>query len=177
MTSAAPRSFRQNRLPRCWSLRPLGRFKRIGFVQALGLRSDWHGRLGLGGGRKKGKKQAEEAARTNRRRTKKRGAAERAARWDKYICRRRFNPRSRSVSFPFSLFPTPNRLCQSECGPKARHEADSFEPAEWSSRLTPGQSGWLGAAAVGSIPDLALSHPQKVNKKFPLFLQRLYLSF
>ena len=38
--------------------------------RALGLRSDWHGRLGLGGGRKKGKKQAEEAARTNRRRTK-----------------------------------------------------------------------------------------------------------
>ena len=38
-----------------------------------------------------------------------------------------------------------------------RHEADSFEPAEWSERLTPGQSGWLGAAAVGSIPALALS--------------------
>ena len=38
---------------------------------------------------------------------------------------------------------------------KARHEADSFEPAEWSERLTPGQSGWLGAAAVGSIPVLA----------------------
>ena len=36
------------------------------------------------------------------------------------------------------------------------------EPAEWSERLTPGQSGWLGAAAVGSIPALALS----------LFLQR-----
>ena len=35
---------------------------------------------------------------------------------------------------------------------------------EWSERLTPGQSGWLGAAAVGSIPALALS----------LFLQRLY---
>ena len=46
---------------------------------------------------------------------------------------------------------------------KARHEADSFEAAEWSERLTPGQSGWLGAAAVGSIPALALS----------LFLQRL----
>ena len=38
-----------------------------------------------------------------------------------------------------------------------------FLPAEWSERLTPGQSGWLGAAAVGSIPALALS----------LFLQRL----
>ena len=69
------------------------------------------------------------------------------------------------VSFPsFSLFPTPNRPCQSERSSKARHEADSFEPAEWSERLTPGQSGWLGAAAVGSIPALALS----------LFLQRLY---
>ena len=40
---------------------------------------------------------------------------------------------------------------------KARHEADSFEPAEWSEGLTPGQSGGLGAAAVGSIPALALS--------------------
>ena len=34
---------------------------------------------------------------------------------------------------------------------------------EWSERLTPGQSGWLGAAAVGSTPALALS----------LFLQQL----
>ena len=56
------------------------------------------------------------------------------------------------------------RPCQSERSSKARHEADSFEPAEWSERLTPGQSGWLAAAAVGSIPALALS----------LFLQRLY---
>ena len=31
------------------------------------------------------------------------------------------------------------------------------EPAEWYERLTPGQSSWLGAAAVGSIPTLALS--------------------
>ena len=70
------------------------------------------------------------------------------------------------VSFPsFSLLPTPNRPCQSKRSSKARHEADSFEPAEWSEQLTPGQSGWLGAAAVGSIPALALS----------LFLQRLYL--
>ena len=69
------------------------------------------------------------------------------------------------VSFPsFTLLPTPNRPCQSERSSKARHEADSFEPAEWSERLTPGQSGWLGAAAVGSIPALALS----------LCLQRLY---
>ena len=62
------------------------------------------------------------------------------------------------VYFPsFSLLPTPNRPCQSERSSKARHEADSFEPAEWTERLTPGQSGWLGAAAVGSIPTLALS--------------------
>ena len=53
-----------------------------------------------------------------------------------------------------------HRLCLKE----ARHEADSFELAEWSERLTPGQLGWLGATAVGSIPALALS----------LFLQRLY---
>ena len=40
------------------------------------------------------------------------------------------------ASFPsFSLFPTPNRPCQSERSPKVRHEADSFEPAEWSERL------------------------------------------
>ena len=43
------------------------------------------------------------------------------------------------VSFPsFSLLPTPNRPCQFERTSKARHEADSFEPAEWSERLTPG---------------------------------------
>ena len=67
------------------------------------------------------------------------------------------------VSFPsFSLLPTPNRPCLSERSSKARHEADSFDPAEWSERLTPGQSGWLLAAAVGLIPVLALS----------LFLQR-----
>ena len=51
---------------------------------------------------------------------------------------------------------------QSEHSPEARHEADSFEPAEWSEQLTPGQSGWLGAAAVGSIPALALSHSQSI---------------
>ena len=77
------------------------------------------------------------------------------------------------VSFPsFSLLPTPNRPCQSERSLKARHEADSFEPAEWSERLTPGQSGWLGAVAVGSIPALALSlFLQRLN--FLLFLQCL----
>ena len=62
------------------------------------------------------------------------------------------------VSFPsLSLLATPNQPCQSERNPKARHEADSFEPTEWSERLTPGQSGWLGAATVGSIPVLAFS--------------------
>ena len=45
------------------------------------------------------------------------------------------------------------------------------EPAEWSERVTPGQSGWLGAAAVGSIPALALSHSQKVNKELFLLLE------
>ena len=80
------------------------------------------------------------------------------------------------VSFPsFSLLPTPNRPCQSECSPKARHEANCFEPAELPERLTPGQSGWLGAAVVGSIPALALSlFLQRLY--FLLFLQRLYLS-
>ena len=55
------------------------------------------------------------------------------------------------LSFPsFCLLPTPNRPCQSESSSKARHEADSFEPAELSdhNRLTPWQSGWIGAAAV-----------------------------
>ena len=59
----------------------------------------------------------------------------------------------------------------SKRSPKARHEAESFEPAEWSERPTPGQSGWLGAAAVGSVPALALAHSQKVNKKILLFLR------
>ena len=36
-----------------------------------------------------------------------------------------------------------------------------------SERLTPGQSGWLGAAAVGSIPTLALD-----LSLFPPFLRR-----
>ena len=57
------------------------------------------------------------------------------------------------ASFPsFSLFPTPiDRVSSSRCL-KARHEADFFEPAEWSERLTSRRAGWLGAAAVGSIP-------------------------
>ena len=52
------------------------------------------------------------------------------------------------VSFPsFSLFPTPV-----DCVSPDRYEADSFEPAEWSERLPSRRSGWLGAAAAGSIP-------------------------
>ena len=49
------------------------------------------------------------------------------------------------VSFPsFSLLPTPNRPCQSERSSKARHKADSFEPAEWSERLQWNQAKmWL----------------------------------
>ena len=66
-------------------------------------------------------------------------------------------------------------LLGAERSPKARHEANSFEPAEWSEQLTPGQSSWLGAAAGGSIPALALSlFLQRLY--FLLFLQRLYLS-
>ena len=82
-----------------------------------------------------------------------------------FVLRRFVLAASSACFFPFFLPPpNPNRPCQSERSSKARHEADSFEPAEWSERLTPGQSGWLGAAAVGSIPAPALS----------LFLQRLY---
>ena len=57
------------------------------------------------------------------------------------------------ISFPsFSLFPTPvDRISPNRCL-KARHKADSFEPAEWSERLPSRRSGWLGAAAAGSIP-------------------------
>ena len=95
------------RLPRCWSLRLLGRFKRIGFVTSFkatfGLtRSIW----GLGRGRTKGKKQSEKADRTNRRRTKKRMAAERTARRDKY---RRSRKRS---NFLFTFL----RMRKSESG-------------------------------------------------------------
>ena len=59
------------------------------------------------------------------------------------------------ASFPsFSLWPTPiDRVSSNRCL-KARHEAVSFEAAEWSERLTSRRVGWLGAAAVGSIPAL-----------------------
>ena len=120
--------------------------------RALELRSDWHGRLGVGKREKEGKE------------TSRRGSQDKPAQ-DKEVLRRFVLAASSACFFPsFSLFPTPNRPCQSERSSKARHEADSFEPAEWSEWLTPGQSGWLGAAAVGSIPAPALS----------LFLQRLY---
>ena len=59
------------------------------------------------------------------------------------------------ASFPsFSLWPTPiDRVSPNGCL-KARHEAVSFEAAEWSERLTSRRVGCLGAAAVGSIPAL-----------------------
>ena len=47
--------------------------------------------------------------------------------------------------------------------------AQTTQPVQ--KRLTPGQSGWQGAAAVGSIPALALSLFLRLN--FLLFLQRL----
>ena len=68
------------------------------------------------------------------------------------------------VSFSsFSLLPTPiDRVSPNV----ALKQATRLILLNWpsSDRLTPGQSGWLGAAAVGSIPTLALS----------LFFQRLY---
>ena len=55
--------------------------------------------------------------------------------------------------FPFFLpLPTPvDRVSPNRCL-KARHEADSFDPAEWSERLPSKRSGWLGAAAAGLSP-------------------------
>ena len=65
-------------------------------------------------------------------------------------------------SFPFFLpLPNPNRPCLSERSPKAHDEANSVEPPEWSERLTSGQLGWPGAATIGLVPALALSHAQK----------------
>ena len=79
------------------------------------------------------------------------------------------------ASFPsFSLFPTPNRPCQSERSPEARHEADSFEPAEWSERLTPGQLGWLGAATVHYRFDSRSRSFSKSEQKLLLFLEYHY---
>ena len=62
------------------------------------------------------------------------------------------------ASFPFfSLFPgNPIDRVSPNCCLEARHEADSFEPAEWSERLTSGRAGWLSVAAVGPIPALAI---------------------
>ena len=57
------------------------------------------------------------------------------------------------VSFSsFSLFPTPIYCVSPNRCLEARHEAVSFEPVEWSDRLPSRRSGWLGAAAAGSIP-------------------------
>ena len=44
---------------------------------------------------------------------------------------------------------------QSERSPKLKLVTKPIEPSELSGRLTPGQSGWLGAAAESSIPALA----------------------
>ena len=43
------------------------------------------------------------------------------------------------------------RACIGRVSPN-RNEANSFEAAEWSKRLTSRRMGWLGAAATGSIP-------------------------
>ena len=47
------------------------------------------------------------------------------------------------------------RLASPNRGLKARHKADTFEPAEWSERLTSWRWGWLGAAAAGSSHHLS----------------------
>ena len=83
------------------------------------------------------------------------------------------------ASFPsFSLFPTPiDRVSSSRCL-KARHEADSFEPAEWSERLTSRRAGWLGAAAVGSIPALVTFFSLFSSSSLSLLsFKNLYFSF
>ena len=148
-----------------------------------------------------GKKQAEEAARMNRQRTKRRLAAERTAWRDKYRRWRKFSffnvyiylfalfvqlPFSSLscaglswlplplVSFPFVCpLPTPNRPCQSKRSPKARHEADSFEPAEWSE--------WLRAVRLARrcrrrFDPRFRSFSLSSTSIFCLLLQRLYLS-
>ena len=75
------------------------------------------------------------------------------------------------------LLPLPNpqidRASQ-DCSPKARHEADIFVSAKWSERLTPGRSGWPGAAAAGSIPALAISYSHKKSKNYLSFLLKVW---
>ena len=39
-------------------------------------------------------------------------------------------------------------------GPGVYQHHNIFDPAEWSEQLTSRRAGWLGAAAVGSIPAL-----------------------
>ena len=63
------------------------------------------------------------------------------------LCLSRFFPFFLPLTNPIDRV-SPNRCL------KARHEAVSFEAAEWSERLTSRRVGWLGAAAVGSIPAL-----------------------
>ena len=64
---------------------------------------------------------------------------------------------SLSRFFPFFLHLTNpiDRVSPNRCL-KASHEAVSFEATEWSERLTSRRVGWLGAAAVGSIPALVI---------------------
>ena len=62
------------------------------------------------------------------------------------------------------IIPNPeiDRVSPDRC-PLARHEFEIFVSAEWSERLPPGRSGWLGTTVVGSIPALVLSRsPKKV---------------
>ena len=56
--------------------------------------------------------------------------------------------------------PQSDRVSPNPC-PKAHHEANIFASAEWSERLTPGRSDWLGAAVVGLIPAVAVSFSEK----------------
>ena len=86
---------------------------------------------------------------------------------------------SLSRFFPFFLpLTNPHRPCQSKPLLKARHEAVSFEAAEWSERLTSRRVGWLGAAAAGSIPALVtfFSFSSPFFFSFSPLFQNLYFS-
>ena len=67
----------------------------------------------------------------------------------------------REVIFFCSLFEN-EKSSEREQGSNLRRQQQP-EPVEWSERLISGQSGWLGAVAVGSIPALAPSHFQFIN--------------
>ena len=168
--------------------------------RALELRSDWHGRLGVGRRQKEGKE------------TSGRGSQDEPAQDKEEL----FCSFSLSSTSKFSSLSSTSILISSRClfsclsllcpapvrpgclfrlflsllSPSSQPPIDRvspnvvlklvtrpilFEPAEWSERLTPGQSGWLGAAAVGLIPAFALSlFLQRLN--FLLFLQRLFFT-